>query len=89
MGQGAAACTIETLGALIGGLALLGFGGAFLYRAGFWVPIAAPGLAWLSAIVAVTACHSSRERAHLPLFLRLFSRYLSPPFPPLSLRPPP
>jgi adenylate cyclase len=75
---GAAAGAVETLGVLIGGLALLGFGGALFYRAGVWVPVAAPGLAWLSAIGAVTAWHSSRERAQRELLMNLFSRYLSP-----------
>jgi adenylate cyclase len=77
-GGGVASSATATLAALMGGVAVLWLGGAVAYRAGFWVPVAAPGLAWLSAVGVVTTWRSSRERAQRELLMSLFSRYLSP-----------
>jgi adenylate cyclase len=66
----------EVVGVLFG-VAALWLAGAVAYRAGWWVPMVAPGLAWLSAAGVVTAWSSSRERAQRALLMQLFSRHVS------------
>jgi len=59
------------------GAAALWLAGAAAYRAGWWIPVAAPGLAWLASAGIVTAWNSSREQAQRALLMQLFSRHVS------------
>ena len=63
--------------AVIFGVAALWLAGAAAHRAGWWVPVAAPGLAWLASAGVVTAWSSSRERSQRALLMQLFSRHVS------------
>jgi adenylate cyclase len=62
---------------LLGGGALW-LAGALAFRAGWWIPVVAPGLAWVGSVGVVTAWNSTRERAQRALLMRLFSRHVSP-----------
>jgi adenylate cyclase len=66
------------VGTVLLGLGALWLVGAAAYRAGLWLPVVAPSLAWVSAVGVVNAWHSSREHAQRELLMSLFSRYLSP-----------
>jgi adenylate cyclase len=68
---------VFALVALAGAAALLGAGYAAL-RAGWWIPAAAPAVAWLGSASAVTAYLARRERAERADLMQLFSRHLSP-----------
>jgi adenylate cyclase len=72
-GRGAAALTLT---ALVGAAALW-FLGAALHRAGWWIPLVGPGVAWLSALGAVVAWSSRQERSERALVMRLFSSSVS------------
>jgi adenylate cyclase len=56
-------------------LGLLGYAALSL---GFWVPVVAPGAAWLGTSAAYTAWISSRERAQRAELMQIFSRVQSP-----------
>ena len=64
--------------AVLAGLALLWLAGAFVFRAGGWLPVAAPGLAWLGTVGIVTAWVGSRERAERDQLMGIFSRTVAP-----------
>lgn len=64
--------------AVILGAGALWLAGAAAYRAGWWIPVAAPGLSWLASAGIVTAWNSSREQAQRALLMQLFSRHVSP-----------
>jgi adenylate cyclase len=68
---------LQLLFALAGVLAL-GLGGLGLFRAGLWVPVAAPAATWLGAIGVATAWSSRRERRERDMLLELFQSQLSP-----------
>lgn len=68
---------VFALVALAGVAALLGAGYGAL-RAGWWIPAAAPAVAWLGSASAVTAYLARRERAERADLMQLFSRHLSP-----------
>ena len=63
--------------AVILGAGALWLAGAAAYRAGWWIPVAAPGLSWLASAGIVTAWNSSREQAQRALLMQLFSRHVS------------
>ncbi|MGH7289660.1 MAG: CHASE2 domain-containing protein, partial [Myxococcota bacterium] len=63
---------------VVGGIGLIFTGGAVAFRAGMWVPVAAPELAWLGSFGMVVAWSSSQERAQRATLMRLFSRHVSP-----------
>jgi adenylate cyclase len=52
--------------------------GLFSFRAGVWVPVAAPALAWLGGFGLLVARTSSHEKAQRAQLMRLFSRHVSP-----------
>lgn len=59
------------------GVVALWFAGFAAHRAGWWIPMAAPGLAWLASAGAVTAWTSRSERAQRATLMQLFSRHVS------------
>lgn len=63
---------------VIAGLGLIFAAGAITFRAGLWVPVAGPELAWLGSFGLVVAWSSSQERAQRATLMRLFSRHVSP-----------
>jgi adenylate cyclase len=63
---------------VIGGVAALWLLGATAFGAGFWVPVAAPALGWVSAMGVTLAWTASLERAQRNLLMQLFSSYVSP-----------
>jgi adenylate cyclase len=65
------------MGAVLLGLGALWLVGAAAYRAGIWLPVVAPGVAWVSAVGVVNAWRSSREHAQREQMMSLFSRYVS------------
>jgi adenylate cyclase len=62
----------------LAGLALLGFVAYASLTMGTWIPIVAPGLAWIGTAVAQTAWMSGRERAQRAELMRIFSQVQSP-----------
>jgi len=62
---------------VLGGVAALWLLGAVAYDAGWWVPVVAPGLAWVCSAGVVTAWSSRSERAQRALLMQLFSRHVS------------
>jgi adenylate cyclase len=62
---------------VVGGVGLIFASGAIAFRAGVWLPIAGPGLAWLGSFGLVLAWSSSQERAQRATLMRLFSRHVS------------
>ncbi len=79
-------CAFARLGAsgtLVAALLVLGSGslifalGAVAFRSGVWVPVAAPGLAWLGAFGLFVTWASSQERRQRATLMRLFSRHVS------------
>jgi len=62
---------------LLGGVALW-LAASAVFRAGGWVPLAAPTLAWVSAFGIVSVWVSSRERAARDQLGRIFARAVSP-----------
>ena len=66
----------EVLLVLLGVVALW-FAGFAAHRAGWWIPMAAPGLAWLASAGVVTAWTSRSERAQRATLMQLFSRHVS------------
>jgi adenylate cyclase len=66
-------------GALLvaGVVALLGIG-LLAYRSGWWIPLAAPGLAWILAAGSVITWVSSNERRQRALLMELFAQHQSP-----------
>jgi adenylate cyclase len=81
---GCALARLGSSGALVvallvaGGSGLIFAAGAIAFRAGVWVPLAAPGVAWLASFGLVVAWSSSQERAQRAALMRLFSRHVSP-----------
>jgi adenylate cyclase len=63
--------------AILLGLGALWLGGGLAYRAGWWVPMAAPAAAWLASAGVLTAWSSSRERAERAQVMMIFSRHVS------------
>jgi adenylate cyclase len=61
-----------------GGLCLLGLVGYAALSMGFWIPLVAPGAAWLGASAAYTAWISSLERAQRAELMQIFSQVQSP-----------
>jgi adenylate cyclase len=61
-----------------GGLILIGLFGYAALSMGYWVPVVAPGAAWLGASVSYTAWISSRERAQRTELMQIFSQVQSP-----------
>jgi adenylate cyclase len=59
-------------------LALLWVAGAYAVRAGWWIPMVPPGLAWIASVGVVEVWSSGRERAQRAMLMRLFSRHVSP-----------
>jgi adenylate cyclase len=64
-------------GVLLGWCAfgLVGFG---LFRAGIWIPMAAPALGWTAALGASLASRANRERAERSQLMQLFSSHVAP-----------
>jgi adenylate cyclase len=63
--------------AVLAGVAALWLLGLAALRAGLWVPVVAPALAWTSAVGLLIAWVSSRERAQRDELMRIFSRHVS------------
>jgi adenylate cyclase len=61
----------------VAGPACLWAFGTLIFERGFWVPVAAPALAWFGGIGLVTAWVSARDRADRSMLMRLFSRHVS------------
>jgi adenylate cyclase len=64
-------------GAVGGGFGVLWLAGALAFRAGLWIPMAAPALAWLGSVGVVTSWVARRERAERQQVMRLFARHVS------------
>jgi adenylate cyclase len=64
--------------AVVLGVVALWIAGAAAYRVGWWIPMGAPGLAWLASAGVVTVWESRRERSQRALLMQLFSRHVSP-----------
>ncbi|MGH2901242.1 MAG: adenylate/guanylate cyclase domain-containing protein, partial [Solirubrobacteraceae bacterium] len=62
---------------VIGGVGLIFGTGVLAFRAGVWVPVAGPELAWLGSFGLVVAWSSSQERAQRATLMGLFSRHVS------------
>jgi len=62
---------------VLGGAAGLVLAGWLLFVAGWWLPVVAPSLAWMSSAGVVTAWVSSRERAQRSQLMGLFARHVS------------
>jgi adenylate cyclase len=67
---------VSVLSALCG-LAMVWLLGALSFRAGCWIPIVSPAIAWVSAGGIVTAWSSNREKTQRNLLMQLFSRHVS------------
>jgi len=63
---------------VVAGVGLIFAAGAIAFRAGVWVPVAGPELAWLGSFGLVVAWSSSQERTQRATLMRLFSRHVSP-----------
>jgi adenylate cyclase len=48
------------------------------FRAGYWLPVVAPSLAWIGAAGVATMWVSSRERAQRSQLMRIFALHMSP-----------
>jgi adenylate cyclase len=70
--------TPTRVGIAIVGSALVWLAGAAAYRAGWWVPMVGPGVAWMASLGIVTAWTSTRERAERAQVMQIFSRLVSP-----------
>jgi len=73
--------SFATFGLAIGvgtGLILLGLSGYAALSMGIWLPVVAPGTAWLGTSAAYTAWISSRERAQRAELMQIFSQVQSP-----------
>jgi adenylate cyclase len=64
-------------GAMVG-CGLVVVAGQMALSMGFWIPIVAPGAAWLGTSVSYTAWTSSRERARRSELMQIFSQVQSP-----------
>jgi len=64
-------------GVLIGALVLLG-SSYLAFRADWWIPMAAPAMAWIGSAGVLNAWVSSRESAERSQLMSLFSRHVSP-----------
>jgi len=62
---------------VLAGAGALWLMGLVAFRAGLWVPVVAPVLAWTSAVGLLTAWVSSRERVERDELMRIFSRHVS------------
>lgn len=69
--------TVATVVAALAGIAIVWLTGAAAYRAGWWIPMVGPGLAWISSLGVATALSSSRERAQRGQSMQLLSRLVS------------
>jgi adenylate cyclase len=63
--------------ALAAGVAALWLAGWLAFASGGWIPMAAPGLAWVTSVGVVTTWVSSRERAERTQLMQLFARAVS------------
>jgi adenylate cyclase len=62
----------------VGGLAVLVAVTFFAFIQGWWLPVAPPGLAWLTASGVVAAYLSNYEKTEKKLLMELFSKNVSP-----------
>ncbi len=69
--------TTATVAAVLTGAGILWLAGAAAYRAGWWIPMVGPGLAWMASVGVATALSSSRERVQRGQIMQLLSRLVS------------
>jgi adenylate cyclase len=81
LGLGVPGRPVLGTGALIAAVALgslaLWLAGGLAFRAGWWVPMAAPMLAWIGSVGIVTSWIARREQRQRKQVMRLFSRHVS------------
>jgi len=70
--------TLLFAGGVAVGCGALGVAGQVALSTGFWVPIVAPGAAWLGTSISYTAWMSSRERARRAELMQIFAQVQSP-----------
>jgi adenylate cyclase len=63
--------------ALAAGAGVLWLAGWLVFERGGWIPMGAPGLAWVTSVGVVTTWVSSRERAERGVLMQLFARAVS------------
>jgi adenylate cyclase len=81
LGLGVPGRPVLGTGALVAAVALgtgaLWLGGGLAFRAGLWIPMAAPMLAWAGSAGIVTSWVERREQRERQQVMRLFSRHVS------------
>lgn len=65
------------IAAVAAGSAALWLAGGLAFRAGLWIPMAAPMLAWVGSAGIVTSWVARREQRERAQVMRLFSRHVS------------
>jgi adenylate cyclase len=63
--------------AVIGGLVALGSADFIAFRAGWWLPLVPPAMAWLTVASGVTAWVSYQQTMQRGMLMQLFSRHVS------------